>query len=50
MMPDNDAIMGVFPAYAGMNRHSHGTRDRTTGVPRIRGDEPLTRQDGRRGR
>jgi len=33
----------VFPAYAGMNRIQGGNQVNITGVPRVCGDEPLSR-------
>ena len=33
---------GVFPAFAGMNRAVSPGRQEVGGVPRVRGDEPVT--------
>ena len=39
---DQMVEMVVFPAHAGMNRVSRNIQDAYEGVPRTRGDEPVT--------
>ena len=41
----NDCDEAAFPAYAGMNRMIRDEGTVETGVPRIRGDEPIALDD-----